>query len=79
MNESTGIMICNNSGQVTSDFTKNWALVDLDWNSNKVGWSSVKPMNCEEDMVNNVLAMKQARPSGIYWVYRNGVSSLSSG
>ena len=33
MAKSTGIMICNNSGQVNADWAARWGLVDIDWNS----------------------------------------------
>jgi hypothetical protein len=92
LNRSTAIMICNNSGLVNAEWAKEWTLVDVDWNSDKVTWSSKTPMDAEEDMLANLLAIKQASCTNgfdptvtgsgfgpgcsITWLYRNGIKAL---
>ena len=51
-------------------------LVDVDWNSDKVDWSKVSPMNNEENMLANLVAIRQANPNAITWLYRNGIKAL---
>ncbi len=70
MNKSTAIMICNSTGPVDAGWAKQWHLVDIDWNSDKVQWSATKPMSNEEEMIANVEAIVQANPDAITWVYR---------
>ena len=70
-------MICNNSGPVDATWAKPWwGLVDVDWNSNKVTWSAAKPMDCEEDMLSNLKAIRSKNPTAITWLYRNGIKAL---
>ena len=76
MAKSTGIMICNNSGQVDAAWAARWGMVDIDWNSDKVDWSKPKPMDAEENMLKNVQAIQAVSPSTITWVYRNGIKAL---
>lgn len=76
MNMSTAIMICNNSGPVDPVWASKWSLVDIDWNSDKVDWSKVKPMNNEEQMLGNVQAIRRVNNQAITWVYRNGIKAL---
>ena len=76
MAKSTGIMICNNSGQVNAEWAARWGLVDIDWNSDKVDWSRPHPMDAEENMLRNAQAIQKVNPSTITWVYRNGIKAL---
>ena len=76
MAKSTGIMICNNSGQVNAEWAARWGMVDIDWNSDKRDWSKPHPMNAEENMLKNAQAIQAVDPSTITWVYRNGIKAL---
>lgn len=69
-------MICNNSGPVEASWARPWGLVDVDWNSNKVTWSQQHPMDCEEDMLQNLKAIRGQNPTAITWLYRNGIKAL---
>lgn len=76
MAKSTGIMICNNSGQVDAKWAARWGMVDIDWNSDRVDWSKPRPMDTEENMLKNAQAIQAVDPSTITWVYRNGIKAL---
>ncbi len=82
LNQSTAIMICNNSGRVDPAWASQWSVVDLDWNGDKVNWSQGQPMDVETDMYENMMDVKRMTcpPNGtrcaITWVYRNGVKAL---
>jgi hypothetical protein len=76
MAKSTGIMICNNSGQVDAHWAARWGMVDIDWNSDKRDWSRPHPMDAEENMLKNAQAIQAVDPSTITWVYRNGIKAL---
>lgn len=69
-------MICNNSGPVDAQWASQWNLVDIDWNSDRVDWSKPQPMDCEENMLANLAAIKAVNPTGITWLYRNGIKAL---
>jgi hypothetical protein len=76
LNKSTIVMTCNSSGRVDADWAAQWALVDLDWNGDKVNWAATKPMSAEEDMFENAAAIKAVNPNALTFVYRNGVKAL---
>ena len=77
MNQSTAIMICNNSGRVDPQWAAQWSLVDLDWNGDKLAWSKTAPMSAEEDMYQNMRDVKEEScrrgRCSVTWVYRNGI------
>jgi hypothetical protein len=68
MARSTGIMICNNSGQVDATWPARWGMVDIDWNSDKIDWSKPKPMGAEENMLKHAEAIQKVNPDTITWV-----------
>jgi len=76
MSRSTIAMICNSTGRIDPFWAAQWGLIDLDWNGNKKQWSSVSPMNVEEDMRENMEQVKAINPLTKTWVYRNGVKAL---
>lgn len=76
MQRASAAMICNASGRVDPAWGAQWGLLDLDWNGDKGRWSSTSPMTCEEDMVENMAAVKAINPSTITFVYRNGAKAL---
>jgi hypothetical protein len=76
MNQSSIIMICNNSGPVAASLAGQWRIADVDWNSNRIGWSAARPMNTEEDMLANLQAFRAVNPNSIGWLYRNGIKAL---
>ena len=74
LNLSTIAMPCNYTGFLDSSPFP-FAVIDIDWSNNKgmdgsSGWAAAHPMDCEEDMVVQVQAIKAKDQSKTVWVYR---------
>ena len=81
MNQSTILMVCNNTGYTDPKSTAGWSLVDFDWSNGKGtgsadGWAKHKPMDCEEMLVKQVEMSHEASPGTSFFIYRNAIKAL---
>ncbi len=79
LNQSTFVYICNYSGYTDvspGSVVSRFGLVAFDWSNAKADWANQHPMDCEERLVAQAIAVKRGRPHARVMVYRNLVKAL---
>lgn len=75
MAKSTISMQCNSSGWSSEARGATFGIVSYDWSNAKAQWAAVKPMDCEERLLEQARMTKHAGGEHV-WVYRNIVKAL---
>merc|ERR1712070_408890 len=70
------MMPCNYSGYMDPELCARWGITDFDWSNAKQMWSNAKPMDCQERLVRQAMAVKKINPHTKVFVYRNLVKAL---
>ena len=76
MARSTIMMPCNSSGYYDAIVASRYGVVDFDWSNGKARWANVRPMDCEERLVEQAKHVKALNKGTRVWVYRNLVKAL---
>ncbi len=76
LNQSTIIMACNYTGDLDPSSTSNYSIVDLDWSSGKAQWATGKPMQADESILRQALAVADAVPGRRVFTYRNAIAAI---
>lgn len=76
LNRSTVAMPCNSSGWISTPVATGWALQSVDWSNGKAQWAAMKPMDCEERLVEQAARTLAAAPTATVFVYRNFPKAL---
>jgi hypothetical protein len=76
LNQSTIIMACNYTGDLDPSSTANYSVVDVDWSSGKAQWATGKPMQADESILRQALAVADAVPGRRVFTYRNAIAAI---
>ncbi len=64
-------MPCNSTGPIRPSVLSNFSLVSIDWSNQKNVWVAMRPMDSENLLLDQALALHAAQPSQRIFVYRN--------
>lgn len=64
---------CNGSGPITPESVKQYAIVSVDWSSQKNLWVQGRPMDASTPLVEQAALLSRANPGQKVWLYMNAV------
>lgn len=76
MSSSTISMFCNSSGYLPVNVPASFGIPSIDWSNEKKDWALANPMDCEERLLSQAVAIKTVNPKSKVFLYRNLVKAL---
>jgi hypothetical protein len=67
---------CNFTGLISSESTRDYSVVNVDWSNGRGVWVTAQPMNASEMLVAQAQLLTTANPGQRVWTYKNIVKAL---
>jgi hypothetical protein len=76
MASSSISMFCNSTGWLPTNVPASFGIASIDWSNEKKDWALANPMDCEERLLAQAVAIKTFNPQARVFLYRNAVKAL---
>lgn len=76
MASSSISMFCNSTGFLPVNIPASIGISSIDWSNEKKDWALANPMDCEERLLAQAVAIRSVNPQARVFLYRNAVKAL---